>query len=86
MMDDIIKIDKIKTIYHRTSDDFPICCGNAPVKRVWNQNHYVLNGYPAGLGWSSDIHWECAGCGKRLEPNKRERTDLPETYLDGEEE
>lgn len=54
-----------------SSDDFPKCCGNAPVRRVWDQNHYVLNGYPAGTGWESNIHYECSVCGKRLEPISR---------------
>jgi len=50
------------------SDDFPVCCGDAPVRRTWDQNHYVLNGYPAGHGWKSNVRYECSACGKELQP------------------
>jgi hypothetical protein len=41
---------------------------DAKIRRSWDQNHYVLNGYPAGLGWKTNVRYECAECGKELAP------------------
>jgi hypothetical protein len=36
------------------------------ILKSWDQNHYVMNGYPAGLGWKTNIVYECSECGRKL--------------------
>ena len=47
----------------------PYICGDHPeaqIKKSWDQNHAVLNGYPAGTGWGSNYKYECNECGREL--------------------
>ena len=39
---------------------------NAQIRHEWDQNHYVLNGYPAGLGWQTGHQYFCSVCGLEL--------------------
>ena len=41
---------------------------DALIRRTWDQNHYVLNGEASGTGWRTNIRYECAECGRELEP------------------
>lgn len=39
---------------------------DAKIRHLWDQTHTVLNGYPAGRGFSSNHKYECAECGLEL--------------------
>ena len=41
---------------------------DAPIRHLWDESHYVMNGYPAGTGIVSNHRYECAICGKELAP------------------
>jgi hypothetical protein len=38
----------------------------AQIRHLWDQSHYVLNGYPAGTGVQSNHRYECVECGREL--------------------
>lgn len=42
----------------------------AQIRHSWDQKHYVMNGYPAGSGFSSNHKYECAECGLELAPGE----------------
>ena len=42
---------------------------NAYVQHSWDEKHYVMNGYPVGLGSKSNHRFECAECGLELQPD-----------------
>ena len=43
---------------------------NAQIRHSWDQTHYVMNGYPVGTGIRSNQRYECAECGRELQPDK----------------
>jgi len=52
------EIDKLPSICPKHPD--------APIRHLWDQTHYILNGYPAGLGIKSNHRYECSVCGLEL--------------------
>ena len=46
---------------------------NAQIRHSWDETHYVLNGYPAGLGTKNHHRYECVECGRELAPPKESR-------------
>lgn len=42
----------------------------AEIRHLWDQTHYVLNGYPAGQGIKSNHRYECAVCNRELAAEK----------------
>ncbi len=60
-------------------EELPWICPQHPkaqVRHLWDQNHYVLNGYPAGTGWKSGHRYECAECGLQLAPPKEGKSNV----------
>ena len=51
------------------SDDFPICCGDAPVRRIAEGETWNL---PTGARpeFLNFVRYECAKCGKELTPTE----------------
>lgn len=48
-------------------DLIPTCQCNSPyVRHVWDQQHWVLNGYPSGTGIHMNDRYECPECGKPM--------------------
>lgn len=43
----------------------------AQVRHTWDESHYILNGYPAGVGIKSAHRYECAECGTELSSETR---------------
>jgi hypothetical protein len=35
---------------------------DAKIRHEWDQTHYVMNGYPSGLGTKSNSHYFCSEC------------------------
>jgi hypothetical protein len=51
--------------------ELPWLCDDHPEAEIWHswdQNHYVMNGYPAGTGWRTAHSYECNECGRELAP------------------
>jgi hypothetical protein len=46
---------------------------DAQIKHSYDETHTVLNGYPAGMGWTSKHKYECSICGKELAPPEQDR-------------
>ena len=47
----------------------PYICPDHPeakIRHEWDQNHYVMNGYPAGTGWRTNHKYFCDECGREL--------------------
>lgn len=54
-----------------TEETLPWVCPDHPsaqIRHSWDQSHYIMNGYPAGLGIKSNDKYECAVCGRELAP------------------
>lgn len=51
------------------NNNLPYICPEHPMAQIrheWDQTHYVMNGYPAGTGISSNHRYYCATCGREL--------------------
>jgi len=58
---------------HKAVSSLPWLCPEHPkaqIRRSWDQTHYVMNGYPAGIGTRSNFRYECAECGLQLAPDE----------------
>ena len=51
----------------------PICPDHPEARIRYSRDHahFELNGYPAGRGMDSNHHYECAICGRELEPPEK---------------
>jgi len=63
-------------VVEHQSEKLPWICPQHPkaqIRHLWDQSHYVMNGYPAGLGIQSNHRHECAECGLELAPETETR-------------
>ncbi len=54
--------------------ELPYFCEEHPdakIKHVWDETHWVLNGYPGGTGIKKNHKYYCAECGKELSPLRK---------------
>ncbi len=52
-----------------TDEPLPYVCPDHPmaqVKHSWDQSHYIIGGYPAGLGFKTNHAYACNECGRHL--------------------
>jgi hypothetical protein len=66
------------------NNELPYICPEHPhakVRHTWDQTHYVMSGYPAGTGTKSNHRYECAECGRELQPPANDSDDLEDIEM-----